>query len=551
MAQRPEIPFFVPHGDAQMADEDPNQTRSQQDQPPQSYYTTWPGDGFRFYPLPLVTTRALPIAREDWPIQQASGGSASYMVYPNSTSFVPYYFPATSGELRYLPPPNPTASIQPHVFHPPLQIGRHLTTGLPSTFRFGDQTPTVEPRALSTADSEPEPSLPPLSTVLPDHLYLDRQSRQHILPQEPRPQPFSQEPRPQTFSAELRPQTLPQEAQPQRNPVPVRASRPPSPIPFFRFPARDSPDPVEQGLRQVLQEPASALRSASNDMADSGAPLPQSAASLESNVTAPAPVFGGAPPNTPRRHRRRMSRPTMPRVACTACMEVFKLDDLLNLACSCRYCTPCLNAAFQAGCTSKAAFPPKCCGRPLRISVWGSMLDADILQRYKQIEAEFSTSRPLYCAIPTCSTFIPEDQQHALDECGVCSICDQITCKKCRQDMGDHPHWPVARRICPAENAEVAALFALGTAKKWRQCPTCLNMVERLEGCNHMDCICGVEFCYRCGNLFDEDDNCACHPSSWEDDDDDDEEEEGVDESGEEAPAENEEEADENQLVNI
>ena len=89
-------------------------------------------------------------------------------------------------------------------------------------------------------------------------------------------------------------------------------------------------------------------------------------------------------------------------------MEEFKLDDLLNLACACRYCTPCLNLAFRAGCANMASFPPKCCGKPLRISVWGSMLEPGILDRYKEIEAEFSANRPLYCASRTCSAFIPD-----------------------------------------------------------------------------------------------------------------------------------------------
>lgn len=224
-------------------------------------------------------------------------------------------------------------------------------------------------------------------------------------------------------------------------------------------------------------------------------------------------------PETPRRrHRRRMSRPPMPVVACTACMEDFKLDQLVNVGCSCRYCLPCLNAAFRAGCTNMASFPPKCCGKPLRISVWGTMLDPDILTRYKEIEAEFSTNRPLYCGFSKCSAFIPEEKQLAGQDMGICPQCGLATCRKCRRPMKEHHLWGENIRFCPAEDAGLLALYALGTEKKWKQCPTCLNMVERSEGCNHMDCVCGVEFCYRCGKLFDEDDACDCDPNSWEED---------------------------------
>lgn len=213
-------------------------------------------------------------------------------------------------------------------------------------------------------------------------------------------------------------------------------------------------------------------------------------------------------------------------------MDEFKLDDLLTLACACRYCTPCLNAAFRAGCTNMASFPPKCCGRPLRISVWGSLLEADILTRYKEIEAEFSANRPLYCASQKCSAFLPEEVHIASREVGLCSQCQESTCKRCRCLMSDHPVWNVENRVCPAEDVNLSALFALGSEKRWKQCPTCLNMVERIEGCNHMDCVCGVEFCYRCGKLFDEDDSCDCDPNSLDEDEDGEEDDEDGEDDG-------------------
>lgn len=172
-----------------------------------------------------------------------------------------------------------------------------------------------------------------------------------------------------------------------------------------------------------------------------------------------------------------------------------------------------------------ASFPPKCCGKPLRISVWGSMLTTDILSRYKEVEAEFSANRPLYCSRKTCSEFIPDECDLGEDEAGECPKCRTVTCKRCRQGLNDHGKWyPSDYRECPAEEAELTALYNLGNEKRWKQCPTCMNMVERIDGCNHMDCICGVEFCYLCGKLFDEDDLCDCDPGSWDGEEDHEEE---------------------------
>ncbi|KAN0108496.1 hypothetical protein V8E51_008238 [Hyaloscypha variabilis] len=34
--------------------------------------------------------------------------------------------------------------------------------------------------------------------------------------------------------------------------------------------------------------------------------------------------------------------------------------------------------------------------------------------------------------------------------------------------------------------------------KKWKRCK-CGDMIELTQGCNHMRCRCGREFCYLCG----------------------------------------------------
>ena len=42
---------------------------------------------------------------------------------------------------------------------------------------------------------------------------------------------------------------------------------------------------------------------------------------------------------------------------------------------------------------------------------------------------------------------------------------------------------------------------------KYKQCPKCKFWVEKSEGCNHMECRCGMEFCYACGGVYND---CEC-----------------------------------------
>ncbi|PYH85696.1 hypothetical protein BO82DRAFT_165751 [Aspergillus uvarum CBS 121591] len=41
----------------------------------------------------------------------------------------------------------------------------------------------------------------------------------------------------------------------------------------------------------------------------------------------------------------------------------------------------------------------------------------------------------------------------------------------------------------------------------WQTCPRCGRLVELDSGCHHMMCLCGVEFCYFCGQVWK---TCRC-----------------------------------------
>jgi len=40
------------------------------------------------------------------------------------------------------------------------------------------------------------------------------------------------------------------------------------------------------------------------------------------------------------------------------------------------------------------------------------------------------------------------------------------------------------------------------------KCPGCHIRVNKIDGCNHISCLCGTEFCYRCGKRGDADHEC-------------------------------------------
>jgi len=50
--------------------------------------------------------------------------------------------------------------------------------------------------------------------------------------------------------------------------------------------------------------------------------------------------------------------------------------------------------------------------------------------------------------------------------------------------------------------------FGQWARRNTQGCPRCHVLVQRSEGCNHMSCRCGHEFCYKCGRSSKEDCNC-------------------------------------------
>lgn len=71
-----------------------------------------------------------------------------------------------------------------------------------------------------------------------------------------------------------------------------------------------------------------------------------------------------------------------------------------------------------------------------------------------------------------------------------CPICQYEMCTKCKNDYHE-------KKECPLK--EDLELEKLAKEKKYKKCPRCQIFVERISGCNHVKCRCGMHFCYLCG----------------------------------------------------
>ncbi|KAG9548203.1 hypothetical protein KCU79_g15040, partial [Aureobasidium melanogenum] len=105
-------------------------------------------------------------------------------------------------------------------------------------------------------------------------------------------------------------------------------------------------------------------------------------------------------------------------------------------------------------------------------------------------ELEMDPRERFYCANRDCGEFIPPVSQGNDSPAG-CGKCGQSTCKLCRalDHEGD----------CAGPTKEDEQAFALIEKEHYQKCSQCCRVVERTQGCPHMTCYCGHEFCYHCG----------------------------------------------------
>jgi hypothetical protein len=145
---------------------------------------------------------------------------------------------------------------------------------------------------------------------------------------------------------------------------------------------------------------------------------------------------------------------------------------------------------FEASYAARSRF--QCCQQYVPITILADVLSNEFVARYELMVLEQTTPNPTYCANPACASFIPSTNYHGPDAAR-CN-CGTETCRHCR--TASH-----AGRGCIADTA-TEQVRALAAVVGWKTCPACGTMVERRDGCLHMSCRCGAEFCYRCAGYW-------------------------------------------------
>ena len=187
----------------------------------------------------------------------------------------------------------------------------------------------------------------------------------------------------------------------------------------------------------------------------------------------------------------------MPDPCCVVCQEPIS-DLVIRLECGHKYDSECLKQMFSANVDDEHSFPPRCCGYVVPLVHVEKSLERETVELYKAKMNEYGTAFRLYCSNVQCNTFLGSRTSRASPV--RCEKCEAETCSKCTAPA--HPR----KARCKIDNGLRKAL-KLGQTAGWQRCPTCRALVERNQGCYHMSCRCGTQFCYLCAQDWR---FCAC-----------------------------------------
>ncbi|EQL31001.1 hypothetical protein, variant [Blastomyces dermatitidis ATCC 26199] len=209
-------------------------------------------------------------------------------------------------------------------------------------------------------------------------------------------------------------------------------------------------------------------------------------------------------------YKRTTSSPSVPErtVTCLTCLDDIPVSKAAQLTCSHSMCEDCLKRVFTMSVTDPQHMPPKCCTSdhiPLRHV--DKLFDVEFKIKWNKKYQEFTTENRLYCPTKDCGEWIKPSQIH-LDTSGgatggrrygICGSCSTKVCGLC------NGQWHTGSE-CPKDD-ETRRFVQAARENGWQRCYGCSAMVELTEGCNHMTCRCGAEFCIICAARWK---TCAC-----------------------------------------
>jgi hypothetical protein len=198
----------------------------------------------------------------------------------------------------------------------------------------------------------------------------------------------------------------------------------------------------------------------------------------------------------------------LPTLTCVACYEE---TQCYSLACEHGMCGKCVSQLFLAATVDSSLMPPRCCKVHIGLNVATLVMSPEDSSRFHQAHLEHitPTEKKMYCPRKACSQFILLDLVDTSNSGGIfsCPACNEKLCARCRKVR--HQSLTCEQQAGIDSDGGDGLFSRLTEKQQWKKCSSCHATIELSQGCNHMTCKCGYQFCYRCGTKWSVEHECS------------------------------------------
>ncbi|VDM48743.1 unnamed protein product [Toxocara canis] len=198
--------------------------------------------------------------------------------------------------------------------------------------------------------------------------------------------------------------------------------------------------------------------------------------------------------------------PSVPSNICKVCFG--DDQDGFSLHCGHYFCAACWALNVQRH-LSTGIVPIRCmsvgCGAMLEPDHALTFVPYDDCMRYERLLWNKLVMREGWMYCDDCGCVIRPRPSPLRSRSIVLCECGAAKCLACRNSFHAPMPCRIAQLYCDVlrSNGEEMERAISRQSLMLRRCPQCRSCCERTEGCNHMQCRCGFEFCYACGKRFD------------------------------------------------
>lgn len=215
-----------------------------------------------------------------------------------------------------------------------------------------------------------------------------------------------------------------------------------------------------------------------------------------------------------------MSGPSAQRVdneaGCPICLceveDGYRLEGCLH-----QFCRLCLIEQCESAIKSRDSFPMHCmhegCGAIILLTDLRSLLSSEKLDElFRASVGSFVASSGgnfRFCPSPDCPSVYQVAEPCTSGKPFVCGACYVETCTRCHLEY--HPFLSCEKYMEFKEDPDSSLKEWCKGREHVKNCPVCGYTIEKIDGCNHIECRCGRHICWVCLEFFGGSDDCYGH----------------------------------------